>query len=129
MEQWPISPALRFEDLGEALDFYRDKLGFKLEQGEVDEGNLAVSFDHSRMMLEQGSTSFYGDSYNSAIKERIGNQSPNSLYLQSSDVDALYHRYQEAGVKIIDPIGDRPWGQREFTIEDPSGNWLSFWQR
>ncbi|MPZ71498.1 MAG: hypothetical protein GEU71_18555 [Actinobacteria bacterium] len=79
-------------------------------------------------MLEQGSSPFFGDSYNSAIQGRIGNQSPNALYLQSGDVDALYHRYQEAGMKIVDPIGDRPWGQREFTIEDPAGNWLSFWQ-
>ena len=31
--------------------------------------------------------------------------------------------------KIVDPLADRPWGQAEFTVEDPTGNWLTFWKR
>jgi uncharacterized glyoxalase superfamily protein PhnB len=34
----------------------------------------------------------------------------------------------KAGATIIDPLADREWGQTEFTVEDPEGNWLTFWR-
>jgi uncharacterized glyoxalase superfamily protein PhnB len=44
-------------------------------------------------------------------------------------VEELYARVTTGRLKVVDPLADRPWGQREFTVEDPGGNWLTFWQR
>ena len=87
----------------------------------------SISFEGLEIMLE-GTRDFYGETYNTAIKNRIGQQSPNALYIETDDVDGLYRQYQEENLRIIDPVADRPWGQREFTVEDHLGNWLTFWQ-
>ncbi|HEY7582955.1 MAG TPA: VOC family protein [Acidimicrobiia bacterium] len=127
MDHSPVTPTIRFVDLDEAVGFYRDRLGFKVERGDVQQGNIAISFEGLEIMLE-GTRDFYGETYNTAIKNRIGQQSPNALYIETDDVDGLYRQYQEENLRIIDPVADRPWGQREFTVEDHLGNWLTFWQ-
>lgn len=78
-------------------------------------------------MIEAAGT-FYSDAYNAAIRERLGTPSASALYIEAPDLDALYARVQAAGVKVVDPVAARDWGQREFTIEDPEGTWLTFWQ-
>ncbi|MGI8534451.1 MAG: VOC family protein, partial [Candidatus Limnocylindrales bacterium] len=62
------------------------------------------------------------------INGRIGSASALALYIEAPDLDAYYARVGEQGVTVVDPIADRPLGQREFTIQDPQGNWLSFWE-
>ena len=37
------------------------------------------------------------------------------------DVDALGYELGEAGVEIIEPPTDKPWGLREMHIRDPDG--------
>jgi uncharacterized glyoxalase superfamily protein PhnB len=79
-------------------------------------------------MLET-TADFYGDDYNAAIRQRLGSASPNALYMEADDLEDLYRALQESGAQIVDPLADRPWGQAEFTVEDPAGNWLTFWKK
>lgn len=39
-----------------------------------------------------------------------------------SDATNEYARLLEAGLHIIDPLRDHPWGQRRFIGVDPTGN-------
>ena len=78
-------------------------------------------------MLE-AATAFYSPAYNTAIEQRLGSNAPNSLYIEAEDLDDLHARATTANVPILDPLAERPWGQREFTIADPEGNWLTFWK-
>jgi uncharacterized glyoxalase superfamily protein PhnB len=123
-----VTPALRFRDLATAVELYTGALGFALVQGSVDEGHVAVERGDNRLMLE-GSGSFFGNTYNQAISSRLGSVSAAALYLEADDLAELYEDVERAGLNVIDPIGDRPWGQTEFTVEDGEGNWLSFWKR
>ena len=91
-----------------------------------DGGNSAVKRGDARVMLETVKD-FYGDEYNAAIRERLGSPSSGSLYIEATDLAEFQSRLEAAGVRIIDPLGDRTWGQTEFTVEDHEGNWLSFW--
>ncbi|MCX7971251.1 MAG: VOC family protein [Negativicutes bacterium] len=43
------------------------------------------------------------------------------LCLMVEDVDAVYDRLLGLGVDITEKIGDRPWGERSFVVEDPNG--------
>lgn len=122
-----VSPSVRFRDLPAAIDFYATKLGFTIERGTAEEGNIAVSFGESRMMLESVK-GFYSPAYNEAIAKRLGTPSANALYIEATDLDALYARTLANGTLIIDPLAPRDWGQSEFTVEDPEGNWLTFWK-
>ena len=129
MPGWGVIPSIRVSDLAEALDFYVGRLGFSsARSGVSDEGNISISRGDARLMLET-TAGFYGEAYNVAIRERLGSVSPNALYVEADDLDELYAALQEGGSTIVDPLVDRPWGQAEFTVEDPAGNWLTFWKK
>ena len=49
-----------------------------------------------------------------------------TVAVEVDDVNALYDRVREADVEVVDPIGDRPWGHRNFEVRDPSGLPLVF---
>lgn len=73
---------------------------------------------------------FYGDQYNEAIRERLATPSSTALYIEAQDLAEFHSRLKATGaVRIIDPFAARPWGQEEFTVEDPAGNWLTFWRK
>jgi predicted enzyme related to lactoylglutathione lyase len=44
-----------------------------------------------------------------------------ALWLQVRDVDAVGHELEEAGVDIVEPPTDKPWGLREMRVRDPDG--------
>jgi uncharacterized glyoxalase superfamily protein PhnB len=121
-----VIPSIRFADLDAAVTFYVDTLGFEVLRGAAADGNVAVTRGAGRMMLEAAGD-FYDPGYNDAIRERLGASSPHSLYVEVPELEEYYERLREAGVRIVDPIAPRPWGQVEFTAEDHAGNWLSFW--
>jgi uncharacterized glyoxalase superfamily protein PhnB len=125
---WGVIPSIRVSGIAEGLDFYVGVLGFSTEREGTEEGNISISRGDARLMLE-AAADFYGDAYNAAIRERLGSVSPNALYMEAEDLDDLYRALQEGGANIVDPLADRPWGQAEFTVEDPWGNWLSFWTK
>jgi catechol 2,3-dioxygenase-like lactoylglutathione lyase family enzyme len=117
-------PSIRTADVTDAVDFYRDKLGYKVVRSA--EGNVALSLGDERLMLEAAGA-FYSEGYNDAIRARLGTVSPHALYVEVPDVQAYYERLQAAGVQVVDPLLPRPWGQSEFTVADRDGNWLTFW--
>ena len=127
MSGWGVIPSIRVADLDDALGFYVGRLGFSV-QGDAKHGNVSILRGDARLMLET-TADFYGDTYNAAIRERLGSVSANALYMEADDLEELYRALEEAGAKIVDPLAERPWGQAEFTVEDGEGNWLSFWRR
>lgn len=122
-----VTPALRTREMAEALAFYTEKLGFALVRGGPTEEHCSLARDDARLMLE-APASFYSVSYNGAIRQRLGTPSALALYIEAPDIEALYAKITADGVTVVDPLADRAWGQREFTVEDPGGNWLTFWQ-
>jgi catechol 2,3-dioxygenase-like lactoylglutathione lyase family enzyme len=44
-----------------------------------------------------------------------------TLWMQVRDVDAVGHELDEAGVAIVEPPIDKPWGLREMRVQDPDG--------
>lgn len=124
---YAVIPSIRVANVAEALAFYIEALGFELVRGGPDEANNSLRLGEAHIMIESPGT-FYSNEYNAAIRERMGSASPMSLYIEAPDLAALHASALSAGVRIIDPIADRAWGQKEFTVEDPAGNWLTFWQ-
>jgi uncharacterized glyoxalase superfamily protein PhnB len=127
MSGWGTIPSIRVENFAEALAFYVGQLGFTAE-GAAAEPNASIVRGDARLMIETAAD-LYGDGYNEAIRRRLGAESPNALYMEAEDLEDLYAALQSSGAAIVDPLADRPWGQAEFTVEDPSGNWLTFWKK
>jgi uncharacterized glyoxalase superfamily protein PhnB len=124
---WGVIPSIRVRDMAEALAFYRGPLEFALDGGGDDATNSSLTRGDARVMIETAADHF-GDEYNAAIKQRLGAPSSIALYIEASDLAAFHSRLQASGVKIVDPLAERPWGQEEFTVEDHEGNWLTFWK-
>jgi uncharacterized glyoxalase superfamily protein PhnB len=125
---WAVIPSIRVPDMGAALDFYQRVLGFVLDRDEPSEENNSLSRGDARIMLETPA-GFYSQDYNDAIRERLDTPSSMALYIEAPDLDELYERLADGGATIVDPLAERPWGQREFTVADHLGNWLTFWKR
>lgn len=108
---------LAVNDHRKSADFYREKLGFKLDL-EV-EGWFFLSRDHFKVML--------GHCPDEVPASKVGNHSW-FAYAYIDDIDDLYVEYKGNGVKIIQDIADKPWGMREFCIETPDGHRIMFGQ-
>lgn len=50
-----------------------------------------------------------------------GGAAPMALWLQVPDVDAAHAALAAAGVEVLEPPADRPWGLREAWVADPDG--------
>jgi uncharacterized glyoxalase superfamily protein PhnB len=44
------------------------------------------------------------------------------------DIDALYAEFQARGATMHFELTQRDWGIKDFTVEDPDGNWVEFFQ-
>jgi predicted enzyme related to lactoylglutathione lyase len=53
-----------------------------------------------------------------------GTQVPD-MSIEVDDVEAVYHRAQRQGHKIVYELTDEPWGVRRFYLRDPAGKLLN----
>jgi len=44
----------------------------------------------------------------------------------AEDIDATYDELKSSGAKIVEPLEKKPWGLRQFTVEDLDGNRFHF---
>jgi catechol 2,3-dioxygenase-like lactoylglutathione lyase family enzyme len=44
-----------------------------------------------------------------------------AISVEVTDVDAVHDRATAAGVEIVHPLTDEPWGVRRFFVRDPNG--------
>ena len=103
-------PELPVADVERAQEHYRDALGFDVawlspdkEIGAVSRGRVAIFFRRRERPFE-----------------------PAVHWVFADDLDASYDEMKALGAKIVDPLELKPWGLRQFTIEDLDGNRFYF---
>jgi predicted enzyme related to lactoylglutathione lyase len=92
-----------------SLRFYAENLGLHIYREWSSGSSRGVVF-----FLGGGFIELSGSS-------RTGASGSVGLWLQVRDVDVVGHELEEAGVDIIEPPTDKPWGLREMQIRDPDG--------
>ncbi len=103
--------SLAVSDIRAAVEFYTSKLGFWLAFTWGDPPSMAgVNLGSVQIFLEQGTPSPQGC----------------SVYFVIGDADELYQFHRANGVAIAEPIDDRPWGLRDYTVRDLYGYHLTF---
>lgn len=110
-----VSPILSVNELAKSIDFYCHTLGF----------DLAWSWGYPPDIA-----AVCRDSIEITLTQRAGAKPAGAghVYLGVSGIDDYYAALVDAGVTIVFPIEDRPYGMRDFRIADPSGNELSIGQ-
>ena len=101
-------PGWRVDSLDASRAFYRD-LGF-VPVYEVGAAHLVMARD--AVTIHLSTTEGH----------------PGGCEIMVDDVDTLYREFGERGLRPRHDIGDRDWGCRDFTIEDPDGNEITFSQ-
>ena len=109
-------PTLTVQDVERSLSFYRDQLGLAQDLDLRDEtGALflaSVEVDDTVIMLTRAQPSPPQDPRPSGVRLTL-------LFERGHDIDALLQRLVAGGAMLCAPIGDRPWGHRDFTVFDP----------
>jgi predicted enzyme related to lactoylglutathione lyase len=103
-------PELPVADVERAQKYYRDALGFDIAWltldkyvGAVSRGEVAIFFRRREPPFE-----------------------PALHWVFADDIDATYEEMKSLGANIVDPLERKPWGLRQFTIEDLDGNRFYF---
>lgn len=104
----PIHPAL---DLPRTREFY-EALGFKA--GYRDDRYEILRRGHLVVHLER-------------TDDLVPERNTYSCYWRVANADRLYHEFAALGLPAsglprLTAPQDEPWGMREFTLKDPSGN-------
>ena len=108
---------LAVKDLRVAADYFVDQLGF--DRDFTAPGWEFLSFGIFKVML--------GECADEMTAEATGNHSWFAHALVE-DVDEVYAEFLERGARVLTPIGDRPWGIRDFTVVTPDGHRIVFGQ-
>jgi catechol 2,3-dioxygenase-like lactoylglutathione lyase family enzyme len=112
------APQFLVGDLGDALAFYEERLGFAIDFVYGD-FYASMSRDGARIHLKCAPK---------LEVERAHRKSGEHLdaYLDVSGVRDLHAELTGRGVRISKPLEKRPWGALDFYVEDPDGYILCF---
>lgn len=100
---------LRPTDLARSQRFYGETLGLAIYREFGEDPHRGVVY-------------FLGGGYLEVSGRSDQPAGPNmQLWLQVRDVDAAARELEGAGVTILQPPADEPWGLREMWIADPDG--------
>lgn len=109
---------LAVRDLAQATSYFVDVLGFSQDPIHAD-GWSFLSMDGFKLML--------GECPYDVPASQTANHSYFALVLVTG-IDTLYEEFCSRGATFAVPIGDRPWGLREFCVRTPEGHRIVFAQ-
>jgi len=103
-------PELPVADVEQAQKHYHEALGFEIgwlypgsDIGAVTRGDVVVMFRRTQRQFE-----------------RVVH------WVFAEDIDATYEELQLSGARIVEPLEAKPWGLRQFTVEDIDGHRFYF---
>jgi lactoylglutathione lyase len=123
----PAAPAFNFNhamiytrNVDASLEFYRDKLGFKL----IEEAKAPFGSVYARLKAPAGNSSIALH-----LLERGASFQPGAvrLYFEVRNLEAVCKRLEKQGVKFSKPPAVMPWGWTHAYLDDPDGHEVSLY--
>jgi hypothetical protein len=102
-------PELPVRAMEESQAFYRDSLGFTVAWTDSGKTISGISREDAVIFLREH------DSVN-----------PVTIWIFTDDVDETYRAFIESSISIHETLETKPWGLRQFSIQDPDQNKLIF---
>ena len=104
------TPELPVADVERAQQHYRDVLGFEINWLYPGKEIGAVSRDDVPIFFRRRSEPF----------------EPAIHWVYAPEIDVTYEELRSSGARIVEPLEKKPWGLRQFTVEDIDGNRFYF---
>ena len=112
-----FAPQFLVDDLERAMTYYR-KLGFTF--GEPWEGFYAIGeLDGLELHLKEAPKS-------PAERQYRRDEEHLDAAAGVAGIEAFYEQCVANGISILRPLTETEWGTKDFYIEDPDGNVISF---
>ena len=113
-----LAPQFLVDDLLPAIEYYRDKLGFTVD----------FVYESFYASVSRGGFSIHLKCASKTVSDRAHRRENEHLdaFIGVRGIDALFEEFESKGAKITRRLGDRPWGSKDFYIEDPDGYILCF---
>ena len=120
-----LMPMISVDSVDQARAFYVDQLGFGHMMGMLGkDGQLdfcTVTLGGAKVMLMRPQEPIQGTSATSA-KRAV------EIYLEVGDVDGYHKQLAAKKIKVTSPLTNQWWGDRTFTVVDPFGYQIWFYQ-
>jgi len=112
------APQFLVSKLSDALAFYEEHLGFGRE----------FVYEDFYASVSRGGATIHLKCAPKLDAERAHRKSGEHLdaYLAVSGVEELHDEFIARGTQVLKPLEERPWGARDFYVEDPDGYILCF---
>jgi uncharacterized glyoxalase superfamily protein PhnB len=117
-----VVPILIYADVGTAIEWLRNAFGFA-ERLRV--GRNGVVF-HAQLVVGDGAIMMgcQGAEYRPPRQGEVQQY----VHVTVDEVDAHFERAKRSGARIVDAPHDTPFGERQYTAEDPEGHRWAFSQ-
>jgi uncharacterized glyoxalase superfamily protein PhnB len=106
-----IAPELPVSNLREALEHYKQKLGFRVTM-QMPDSDYAI--------VERGDIAIH------LFEDKTRSHSPVGIHIYTTGLDSLYAEFQQSGAHLSQGIVRKPWGNRDFRLKDEFGNQIKF---
>jgi uncharacterized glyoxalase superfamily protein PhnB len=106
-----IAPELPVANLDRSIEYYENKLGFEAV-AHMPGGDYAI--------VERDDIAIH------LFTEGGRGSSPVGIHIFTEDLDTLHAELKERGARISQEIMRKPWGNRDFRINDDFGNEIKF---
>jgi len=106
------------DDLSEAITYYRDRLGFEPD----------FVYESFYASVSRNGFSIHLKCAPKTVADRAHRKQNEHLdaYIGVRGIEALFDEFKSKGANIIRSLEDRPWGCKDFYVEDPDGYILCF---
>lgn len=114
---------LLVDDVGRAVEHYRDRLGFEASAWDVNPGHYAYA--------SRGGCHLHFARFDGARPRPNHREAPPDMfdvYVYVDDVDALHEELAGRGADLLQGPVEQPYGLRELRVRDPFGYVLAFGQ-
>ncbi len=110
------SPSFTVNDIDKSLSWYRDVLGFKVDETWKDDGKVVGA------SVRAGDVSFFiGQDDWKKGRDRNKGEGFRMFCMTKKNVDALAERILAKGGKLDHGPQDESWGVRDISLTDPDG--------
>jgi uncharacterized glyoxalase superfamily protein PhnB len=106
-----IAPELPVSNLQGSIEYYEQKLGFRLVM-EMPAGDYAI--------VERDDIAIH------LFQDDTGSHSPVGIHIFTHQLDELHAELEQRGARLSQEIVRKPWGNRDFRVNDYSGNEIKF---
>ena len=118
-----VVPILIYDDVGEAIDWLCGAFGFTerlraaRSDGEISHAQLAVA--EGAIMLGH-----HGGEFRLPRRKEVTQY----VHVHVDDVDRHFEHAKKFGARIVESPTNKPFGERQYTAEDPAGHRWTFSQ-